>query len=56
MCVYGFCIFNELQAGFILDVRNVQLRVNQIMSSRALSWIHIKFDESSDGNLSNSEL
>ena len=46
----------EPQATFISDLIHFQLRSNQIMSSWAPGWIHIKFDELSIKNQSNNEL
>ena len=45
----------ELQTGFILDFINCQLRLNQMMSSRASAWIHVQFDECSLKNQSSNE-
>jgi hypothetical protein len=44
------------QAGFIFNLMNFQLRINQIMSLRAPGWNHIKFDQFSIKNQSNNEL
>ena len=35
----------ELQTGLIFNFINVELRLSEIMSCRALAWIHIKFDQ-----------
>ena len=35
----------ELQAGFVLNLDEFQLRIIQIMSSNDLEWIHMKFVE-----------
>ena len=48
--------FVDSQAGSMSNLIISQLRSNQIMSSRALGWIHIKFDYFSNKNQPHNDL